>query len=52
MGRTFLSRAYRDLLDSKRVRFKAALERTGLRELRVHDLRHTYGTLMATAGPR
>ena len=33
-----------------RVRFKAALKRAGLRELRFHDLRHTYGTLMAGAG--
>jgi len=33
-----------------RVRFKAALKRAGLRALRFHDLRHTYGTLMAAAG--
>ena len=33
-----------------RERFKAALARAGLRELRFHDLRHTYGTLMAAAG--
>ena len=33
-----------------RVRFKAALKRAGLRDLRFHDLRHTYGTLMAAAG--
>jgi integrase len=33
-----------------RVRFKQALERAGLRPLRFHDLRHTYGTLMAAAG--
>ena len=33
-----------------RVRFKDALKRAGLRELRFHDLRHTYGTLMAAAG--
>jgi integrase len=28
-----------------RVRYKAALARAGLRELRFHDLRHTFGTL-------
>jgi integrase len=28
-----------------RVRYKAALERAGLRQLRFHDLRHTFGTL-------
>jgi len=33
-----------------RVRFKDALKRAELRELRFHDLRHTYGTLMAAAG--
>lgn len=33
-----------------RVRFKAALKRAGLRDLRFHDLRHTYGTRMAAAG--
>ena len=33
-----------------RVRFKAALKRASLRELRFHDLRHTYGTLMAAVG--
>jgi len=33
-----------------RVRFKQALERAGLRPLRFHDLRHTYGTRMAAAG--
>jgi len=33
-----------------RVRFKAALKRAGLRDLRLHDLRHTYGTRMAAAG--
>jgi integrase len=26
------------------------LKRAGVRELRFHDLRHTYGTLMAAAG--
>ena len=33
-----------------RQRFKEALKRAGLRPLRFHDLRHTYGTLMAAAG--
>jgi integrase len=33
-----------------RQRFKAALRTAGLRPLRFHDLRHTYGTLMASAG--
>jgi integrase len=33
-----------------RQRFKAALARAGLRPMRFHDLRHTYGTLMAAAG--
>ena len=32
------------------MRFKAALKRAGLRDLRFHDLRHTYGTRMAAAG--
>jgi integrase len=31
-------------------RFKAALKRTGVREVRFHDLRHTFGTRMAAAG--
>jgi integrase len=33
-----------------RRRFKQALRRAGLRPLRFHDLRHTYGTRMAAAG--
>jgi integrase len=33
-----------------RARFKEALKRAGLRPLRFHDLRHTYGTRMAAAG--
>src|SRR5687768_15011092 len=33
-----------------RVRFKQALKRAGLRDLRFHNLRHTYGTRMAAAG--
>jgi integrase len=32
------------------VRFKQALKSAGLRPLRFHDLRHTYGTRMAAAG--
>jgi integrase len=31
-------------------RFKRALERAGVRPLRFHDLRHTFGTRMAAAG--
>jgi integrase len=31
-------------------RFKAALARAGVREIRFHDLRHTFGTRMAAAG--
>jgi integrase len=31
-------------------RFKAALKRGGVREVRFHDLRHTFGTRMAAAG--
>jgi len=33
-----------------RARFKCALSTAGLPALRFHDLRHTYGTLMAGAG--
>ena len=31
-------------------RFKAALAAAGVREVRFHDLRHTFGTRMAAAG--
>lgn len=31
-------------------RFKAALARAGVREVRMHDLRHTFGTRMAAQG--
>jgi integrase len=31
-------------------RFKAALEKAGVREVRFHDLRHTFATRMAAAG--
>lgn len=31
-------------------RFKATLRRAGVRDLRFHDLRHTFGTRMAAAG--
>jgi integrase len=31
-------------------RFRAALNRAGVREIRFHDLRHTFGTRMAAAG--
>lgn len=39
-------------LDRSRVlkRFKAAAARAGLRPMRFHDLRHTFGTRMAAAG--
>ena len=39
-------------LDSSNVlvRFKAALDAAGVRRLRFHDLRHTFGTQMAAAG--
>lgn len=39
-------------LDRSRVtkRFKAASARAGLRPMRFHDLRHTFGTRMAAAG--
>lgn len=33
-----------------RKRFKAALERAGLEPIRLHDLRHTFGTQCAAAG--
>lgn len=33
-----------------RRRFKAALVRAGVRQVRLHDLRHSYGTSMAAAG--
>jgi integrase len=33
-----------------RKRFKAAAKRTGIRPVRFHDLRHTFGTQMAAAG--
>jgi integrase len=40
------------VLDPSRVRkrFQAAARRAGLRPVRVHDLRHTFGTRMAAAG--
>lgn len=39
-------------LDGSRVlkRFKAAVRRAGVRDVRFHDLRHTFGTRMAAAG--
>jgi integrase len=33
-----------------RIRYKAALKSAGLREVRFHDLRHTFGTYCAAAG--
>lgn len=40
------------VLDASRIRkrYKAALVRAGLRDVRFHDLRHTFGTHMAAAG--
>jgi integrase len=39
-------------IDGSRVlkRFKAAVRRAGVRDVRFHDLRHTFGTRMAAAG--
>lgn len=39
-------------LDRSRLlkRFKAAAKRAGIRDVRFHDLRHTFGTRMAAAG--
>lgn len=39
-------------LDRSRLlkRFKAAAKRAGIRDIRFHDLRHTFGTRMAAAG--
>ena len=34
-----------------RRRYRAALERAGLKRLRFHDLRHTFGTLAVQAFP-
>jgi integrase len=39
LGRTKLTKRYKD-----------ALERAGVREVRFHDLRHTFGTAMASSG--
>jgi len=41
-----------DVLDPSKLykRFKAAAARAGLRPVRFHDLRHTFGTRMAAAG--
>ena len=39
MGRTKLTK-----------RYKVALQRAGVREVRFHDLRHTFGTTMASSG--
>jgi integrase len=41
-------------LDRSKVlkRFKAALSAAEVREVRFHDLRHTFGTRMAAAGAR
>ena len=43
----FASEAGSYLSDSAlRLRYRAALTRAGLRQLRFHDLRHTFGTRM------
>ena len=34
-----------------RSRYKAALQRAGLKQLRLHDLRHSFGTLAVQAYP-
>jgi integrase len=46
------SRKHDTPLDGSKVlkRFKRALVRAGVREVRFHDLRHTFGTRMAAAG--
>jgi integrase len=33
-----------------RLRFYEALERAGLKRIRIHDLRHTFGTVCAAKG--
>ena len=40
------------MLDPSKLqkRFRKAVERAGLRHIRFHDLRHTFGTRMAAAG--
>jgi integrase len=48
----FVSRIGGHLNDTKlRRRFHAALDRAGLRRLRLHDLRHTFGTLAVQVWP-
>ncbi len=37
--------------DALRPRYRRALERAGLKPLRFHDLRHTFGTLAVQAFP-
>ncbi len=46
------SRNDRTPLDGSKVlkRFKDAVRRAGVRDVRFHDLRHTFGTRMAAAG--
>ena len=47
-----LTRTPGSRIDRSRLlkRFKAALRRAGVREVRFHDLRHTFGTRMAAHG--
>ena len=44
------TRASRSTARKLLKRFKAALRRAGVREVRFHDLRHTFGTRMAAQG--
>lgn len=50
--RVFCHPATGDVLDHSALtrRFKAALKSAGVRSARFHDLRHTFGTRMASAG--
>jgi integrase len=47
-----VTRTGKRVVDSSKLqkRFKKATKRAGLRPVRFHDLRHTFGTRMAAAG--